>query len=93
MNHDFEIHEFLYVEKHSRRQTEDLYLHMTRKRCELEGKTLQNAWPQAVKDPVEFAYDYTGGPGYTAIVRGEVIYLVKCQAVEVMMRPAILPFL
>jgi hypothetical protein len=54
---------------------------------------LQNAQSQAVKDPVEFAYDYTGGPGYTAIVKGEVIYLVKCQAVEVMMRPAILPFL
>lgn len=36
----------------------------------------------AVLSPMEFAYSY-GGPGHTAITRGEAIYLAKCQVTSV----------
>uniref|UniRef100_A0AAT9JH28 Glycoprotein n=1 Tax=Nasutitermes takasagoensis chuvirus 1 TaxID=3133479 RepID=A0AAT9JH28_9VIRU len=77
---------FLYVERHIRSQIESMYMDLFLQRCEVERKTLKNLITLALTNPVGFAYDYTGGPGYTAVVKGEVIYLVKCIPTEVIIR-------
>jgi hypothetical protein len=77
---------FLYVERHIRSQLETMYLDLFLQRCEAERKALKNLLSMALVNPVGFAYDYTGGPGYTAVVKGEVVHLVKCIPTEVSIR-------
>jgi hypothetical protein len=77
---------FIYVERHIRVQIEQMYLDIIRQECENERKSLQLMITHAMKNPVDFAYDYYDGPGYTAIVKGEVIYLITCQPTPVILR-------
>jgi hypothetical protein len=77
---------FIYVERHITVQIVQMYLDIIHQECENERKSLQIMITQAMSNPVEFAYDYYHGPGYTAIVKGEVIYLVKCHPTPVTIR-------
>lgn len=58
----------------------DLFNH---DRCQAHNRITQNLLSIAVLSPQEFAYTY-GGPGHTAVTRGEVIYLAKCKPVSVL---------
>ena len=40
----------------------------------------------ATQAPDEFAFDLMKGPGYMAVVAGEVVHIVKCVPVEIKMR-------
>lgn len=74
---------FVYVERHIRTQINDLYRNILQQQCTLEQKTLQNALAIATQSPDIFAYHVMKGPGYMAVLAGEVIHIVKCVAVEV----------
>lgn len=77
---------FVYTERHIRIQVEKLYLNVLLKKCELERDVLQTQISIASHHPAEFAYMRMKEPGYTAVPRGEIIYMVKCQPVEVTIR-------
>lgn len=78
---------FVYTERHIRKQMTSLYHDILRQKCELERDVLLTQLSLAHIAPTEFAYLYTKEPGYTANVMGEVISLIKCQAVETEIRP------
>jgi hypothetical protein len=56
---------FLHVERHIRVQLEQMYLDIIRQECETERRSLQIMLSQPLVNPLEFAYDYSNGPGYT----------------------------
>jgi len=74
---------FVYVEKHIRTQMNALYRDVLKQRCELEQQVLKGALSLAVNSPDEFAYQIMKGPGYMAVVSGEVVHIIKCTPVEV----------
>lgn len=74
---------FVYVERHIRTQMNGLYRDILYHRCKLQQEMLRTSQTLAIIKPDEFAFNYHEGPGYTAIVTGEVIRLIKCTPVEV----------
>lgn len=74
---------FVYVEKHIRTQINQLYRNILLQQCELEMGMMQNALAIAARSPDIFAYHFMKGPGYMALLAGEVIHIVKCVPVEV----------
>ena len=74
---------FVYVEKHIRTQLKYLYRDVVYQRCNLERETLKNSLTIATQAPDEFAFNLMKGPGYMAVVAGEVVHIVKCIPVEV----------
>ncbi|XP_077272765.1 uncharacterized protein LOC143903177 [Temnothorax americanus] len=74
---------FVYVEKHIRGQLNQLYRNILLQQCRLELKMMQNALAIAARSPDIFAYHFMKGPGYMALLAGEVIHIVKCVPVEV----------
>lgn len=74
---------FVYVEKHIRTQINELYRNILLQQCNLEQQLLQNALAIATQSPDIFAYYLMKGPGYMALLAGEVIHIVKCVPVEV----------
>lgn len=78
---------FVYVEKHIRSQMTSLYHNVLQQRCELEKQVLKNTLSFATLLPDDFAYRLMKGPGYMAVVAGEVVHIVKCIPVELMARP------
>lgn len=74
---------FVYVEKHVRTQMKNLYRDVITQRCNLERQTLKNGLTIATQAPDDFAYHLMKGPGYMAVVAGEVVHIVKCIPVEV----------
>lgn len=77
---------FVYVERHIKSQIESLYTNLILKKCELERDVLKMQLAVAHHHPAEFAFMRMKRLGYTAISRGEVIYIIKCQPVEVTIR-------
>lgn len=77
---------FVYVEKHIRNQMKSLYRDVVTQRCDLERSTLKNSLSIAASSPDEFAYRLMKGPGYMAVVSGEVVHIIKCIPIEVMLR-------
>ena len=73
---------FVYVEKHLRTQMKSLYLDVVRQRCALERETIKNSVAIAAQSPYEFAYNLMKGPGYMALVSGEVAHIIQCVPVE-----------
>lgn len=59
------------------------YNHIQLLRCEQKRESYFRFLTLAKMSPQDFAFDYYQGPGYTAVVSGEVIHLVKCKPVEV----------
>lgn len=74
---------FVYVERHVRSQISQLYRNVLQQQCYLEQKILKNALALATHSPDAFAYHLMQGPGYMALLAGEVIHIVKCVPVEV----------
>ncbi|KYN17050.1 hypothetical protein ALC57_10687 [Trachymyrmex cornetzi] len=69
---------FVYVERHIRTQINQLYRNILLQQCQLEYQTMQNALAIAATSPDIFAYHFMKGPGYMALLAGEVIHMVKC---------------
>ncbi|DAZ90598.1 hypothetical protein QKT73_gp2 [Trialeurodes vaporariorum mononega-like virus 2] len=77
---------FIYVESHIKERTTSLYNLFTRRYCELNRNRIMSLLSLARTNPEEFAIVYTNEPGYTAITRGEVVHLLKCEPVVVFPR-------
>lgn len=77
---------FVYVERHFKKQINQMYYDLLMHKCELERKILTNALSIAVQAPDEFAFRLMQEPGYMAVTTGEVVHLVKCLQVEVQRR-------
>lgn len=78
---------FVYVEKHFRTQLSQVYRNILLQQCNLEQKTLQNALAIATQAPDIFAYHLMKGPGYTSVLAGEVVHIIKCVPVDVQVAP------
>jgi len=74
---------FVYVEKHIRTQINQLYRNILLQQCNLELRMMQNALAIAARSPDIFAYHFMRGPGYMALLAGEVIHIIKCVPVDV----------
>lgn len=74
---------FVFVEKHIRTQIKDMYRDILTQRCNLERQILQTTLTIARISPDEFAFDLMKGPGYMAILAGEVAHIAQCIPVEV----------
>lgn len=74
---------FVYVERHFYAQINQLYRNILLQQCNLEYRLLQNTLSIAAQSPDIFAYHFMKGPGYMALLAGEVIHIVKCVPVEV----------
>ena len=77
------LHAITTIEKHIRTQISQLYRNVLLQQCNLEQKILKNALALATHSPDAFAYHVMQGPGYMALLAGEVIHIVKCVPVEV----------
>lgn len=77
---------FVYVEKHVKTQLNQLYRDIMEQKCALEKQILQNALSLASIAPDEMAFRIMKSPGYTAVLMGEVMHLVKCVPVECKVR-------
>jgi len=69
--------------KHVRIQISQLYRNVLQQQCNLEQRVLKNAFALATHSSDAFAYHIMQGPGYMALLAGEVIHIVKCVPVEV----------
>jgi len=76
---------FVYIENFLKTTITSLYADLLTKQCELERKMLIQKLSLASYSLSEFAYAMAmgEGPGYTAINAREIIYLLKCKAVNV----------
>lgn len=77
---------FVYVEKHVRGQIKTLYHDVLIQRCRLERQVLQNALSTAAILPEKFAYTVMKGPGYMAVIAGEVAHIIKCIPIKCKLR-------
>ncbi|EZA59596.1 hypothetical protein X777_00265, partial [Ooceraea biroi] len=77
---------FIYEEKYVKTQLNHLYRDIMEQKCALERQIFQNALSLASIAPDEMAARILKAPGYTAIVAGEVIHLVKCVPVQCKIR-------
>ncbi|KYN00131.1 hypothetical protein ALC62_09092 [Cyphomyrmex costatus] len=77
---------FVYVEKHIKKQLTQLYRNLMEQKCALEKQVLKNALTLASIAPDETAYRIMREPGYTAVLSGEALHLVKCVPVECKLR-------
>ncbi|KYM93373.1 hypothetical protein ALC62_16025 [Cyphomyrmex costatus] len=77
---------FVYVERHIKTQLTQLYRDIMEQKCALEKQVLQNALTLASIAPDETAYRIMREQGYTAVISGEALHLVKCIPVECKLR-------
>lgn len=77
---------FVYIERNIQTNLNNLYQSIQLQRCQLEKNTLELQLALASLNPLEFAYIFSKGPGYTAVIMGEVIYIIKCKPVYVILR-------
>lgn len=76
----------VFVERHLARELQSLYVHYHERMCSLQHQTLQQLVTLAYVSPEEFAWAYSGRPGVSAVIRGEVVYIIECQPVSVTFR-------
>nr|QXV86438.1 glycoprotein [Chuviridae sp.] len=70
---------FVYMERHFQGQLDSLYYNLITKICDLKHQQLKQLSSLAYIDPEVFAWAYTGKPGVTALMAGEVVYLMQCK--------------
>jgi hypothetical protein len=63
-----------------------MYYDLIHKKCLIETEVIRQKLSLATISLSEFSYLQGEGPGYTSILAGEVIYLIKCQPVVVALR-------
>lgn len=73
----------VYSLRHIKDQVMDLYRLFEHERCLMQNRITSNLLTLAILSPIEFAYQYFGEPGYTAVVRGEVVHIARCVPVPV----------
>uniref|UniRef100_A0AB38ZNL6 Glycoprotein n=1 Tax=Xinmoviridae sp. TaxID=2809225 RepID=A0AB38ZNL6_9MONO len=73
----------VYSYRHIKQEVTKLYETFYQDRCKVHNRITQNLLSLAVLSPAEFSFTYAG-PGHTSVVRGEVVYLAKCEAVSVL---------
>lgn len=73
------------LESHIQHQLERLYDALYKDICEIDRKILGTQLILAKIYPNDFAADLMRQDGYTAVVAGEVIYLVQCKPVYVVL--------
>lgn len=73
---------FVYIGNIFKSSITSLKNNLLKKQCELERKVLLQKLNSASHSLPESAYTMGGGPGYTAIKSGVVIYLIKCKTVN-----------
>lgn len=76
----------VYVERHIASEMTHAYMALQMRICETRAQTLTHLTSLAFVAPEEFAWAYTKRPGTTAVVRGEVVYLIECAPVSVEIR-------
>lgn len=74
---------FIYSMRHTRQEVNRLFHIFEQERCKLQNRITDNMMTLALVSPKEFAYQYFSSPGYTAVVRGEVVHVAKCREVAV----------
>jgi hypothetical protein len=79
----------LHVVHHTKMEVDKLYQLFKYEQCKSDNRVTRNLQTIAILSPYDFAYSYTELPGYSSVKMGEVIYLSKCQPVEVMYHPNI----
>lgn len=77
---------FVYVSDHFRNQIKQLYQDIRFHRCRLEAEIFRNTQALSYSRPDEVAFNVMKGPGFTAIIAGEVLHIVKCTPVDVVVR-------
>ena len=78
---------FVYLDHKLQKQLTNLYDILQRKRCHLEQETVKNRLSMARTNPDEFAYAMNNQQaGTTALVKGEVVYIIKSIAKSVARR-------
>lgn len=82
----FSNSKFSVLEIHIRGEITDLYNIIEYNKCLDRQKIISNMLTLAYQSPESFAYNLHQGPGYTAIIRGEVVNVIKCSAVSVIIR-------
>jgi len=65
---------------------EQLFHEMMSLRCNFRRESMFRFLTLARLSPTEFSYDFFQKPGFSAVVSGEVAYIIKCQIVEVSFR-------
>ena len=78
--------QFLHLEQHFGQQLTELNTHVMRQLCLTELQTMANLQTLATVDPAAFAYAWKKTPGYSSVLRGEVLHLIKCVPVSVYVR-------
>jgi len=73
----------VYIKNRLKLSLTDLYTDLLQKQCKLERKMLLYKLTLATYNLPEFSYAMGEGPSFMAIKVGEIIYLIKCKAVEV----------
>lgn len=73
----------IYLERNIVNRTTDMYKAFSKRYCDLTKNYLHSLISLARQNPEEFAWAYVQKPGYTAVLRGEVIYLIECIPVKV----------
>lgn len=74
---------FAYIEMHMKNQLLSLHKAVMMSQCESERSSLMTKLSIAQYSPSEFAFLHMKKPGFTAVLAGEVIYLVQCKSVPV----------
>lgn len=72
----------VYAVRHVKQEVVKLFDTFHHDRCVTHNRITKNMLTLAVLSPTEFAYMYSG-PGHTALIRGEVVYIAKCTPVAV----------
>ena len=77
---------FVYLERHIGMSLQELNANIMSKIRRIHWQVLANLQSLAMIDPPKFAYAWKKEPGYTVLVRGEVVYIIKCTPVQVLVR-------
>ncbi|XP_067212969.1 uncharacterized protein [Linepithema humile] len=77
---------FVYIEKHVQSQLSTLYQDIMEQKCALEKQILKNALSLASIAPDEMASRIMKNVGYTAVIAGDVIHIIKCEPTECKIR-------
>lgn len=76
----------LYLDHHIGSQLVNLYSDLLHRQCRQKQASLRNLLTLSKIDPEGFAYALTNEPGYSSMMMGEVVYVLKCSTVNVTFR-------